>query len=295
MRESLLAYLRCPSCRDGELASVEPFPTTEGELVCQGCSSHYPVRTGIPFLVPTNSPLYASVEGLLREPAPVKQNGSKQTSAERQREYWESDLGHREADHPIVEGFSRQRWNHIRRLLPLDQVAKALDVGAGNGFSTCYAPPGIECVATDGSVHMLRRHPGPDLALADAQALPFRDASFDLAFCWELLHHVDQPWRVLAEMRRVSRRWVLVLEPNPLNLAQFLFALADPEHRWVLRFSRRYLLDQFDRAGLRPVAFQRVGLIFPNKTPRWLYPALRAMPFRVPLVGISQVALAERA
>ena len=172
MRESLIAYLQCPSCRDGELAAVERFPTREGELVCLGCSSRFAVRDGIPLLVPKSSPLHASVEALLREqPFSVKMNGSGRTGAERQRDYWESDLGHREADHPIVEGFSRQRWEHIGRLLPLDQVKSALDVGAGNGFSTCYAPRGIECVATDGSVHMLRRHPDQDLALADAQSL----------------------------------------------------------------------------------------------------------------------------
>jgi ubiquinone/menaquinone biosynthesis C-methylase UbiE len=243
-------------------------------------------------LVPESSPLRASIEAEYAAARPGPPSGGA-TSAERQRDYWESDLGHREADHPIVAGFSRQRWDHIGRLLPLDKVTTALDVGAGNGFSTSHAPSHISCVATDGSMRMLERHQGEDLVLADAQALPFRDDTFDLAFCWELLHHVDEPWRVLAEMRRVTRRWVLVMDPNPLNLAQFLFALADPEHRWVLRFSRGYLDDQLARAGLRKVAFQRVGLIFPNKTPEWLYPVLRAMPFRVPLIGISQLVLAE--
>ncbi len=32
------------------------------------------------------------------------------TDAARQRDYWESDDVHRAVDHPIVEGFSRQRW-----------------------------------------------------------------------------------------------------------------------------------------------------------------------------------------
>lgn len=84
-------------------------------------------------------------------------------------------------------------------------MGSALDVGAGNGFSTIYAPAHIDVVATEGSWRILSRHPGLARVIADAAALPFADGSFDLAFCWELLHHVDEPWRALREMGRVSR------------------------------------------------------------------------------------------
>jgi SAM-dependent methyltransferase len=213
---------------------------------------------------------------------------------ERQRDYWESDLGHREVDHPVVATFSRQRWAHLAGHLPMGEIKLALDVGAGNGFSTAHAPRGMDVVATDGSWRMLRRHPGPHRAMADAQQLPFADAAFDLAYCWELLHHVPEPWRVLKEMARVSRRWVLLFEPNPLNPAQAAFAVADPEHRWVLRYSRSYLLDQVRLAGLRAVSHETCGLIFPNKTPSALAALLSNLPFRMPF-GISHLVVAERA
>ncbi|MCK5795983.1 MAG: class I SAM-dependent methyltransferase [Deltaproteobacteria bacterium] len=213
---------------------------------------------------------------------------------ERQRDYWETDPGIRNVHHPIVEGFSRQRWDHVGELLPLDEIHTAIDVGAGNGFSTAYAPPHLDTVACDGSTRYLGEHPGKKRVLSNALELPFEANSFDLAYCWELLHHVESPHEALREMARVSRRWVLLFEPNPLNPAQAVFSVVDREHHWVLRYSERYVREQLSRAGLRPYLIQRVGLIFPNRTPEWLYPLLRALPFRWPMIGISLLVIAEK-
>jgi SAM-dependent methyltransferase len=50
----------------------------------------------------------------------------------------------------------------------------------------------------------LHGHP-PRLAVADAQALPFPDGSFDLVYSWGVLHHVPSPRAAVAEVRRVLR------------------------------------------------------------------------------------------
>lgn len=259
-------------------------------LACTGCNARYPVRNGVPALVTPHSVLYKS----LVDEDPKKPKAALGTDADRQRDYWETDTAHRPVDHPIVEGFARQRWRHLQRALPLHEVTTALDVGAGSGFSSVYAPPHLDVTATDGSWRMLFRHPGKQRVLADAMKLPFDDASFDLVFCWELLHHVNEPWQVIAEMARVSRRFVFFFEPNPWNLAQAGFAVADPEHRWVLRFTKGYTLKQVKRAGLRLRTYERCGLIFPNKTPAPLYQVLKHAPFRVPFIGISQLVVAEK-
>lgn len=263
-------------------------------LACSGCSARYPVRRGVPALVTPQSVLAKSLaEPLLAEEAhkPGKALG---TDADRQRDYWETDTAHRPVEHPIVEGFARQRWRHLEGALPLREVHTALDVGAGSGFSSAYAPEHLDLTATDGSWRMLFRNPVKHRLLADAMQLPFEDNSFDLVFCWELLHHVDEPWRVIAEMARVSRRFVFFFEPNPWNLAQAGFAVADPEHRWVLRFTKGYTVAQVKRAGLKLLRYQRCGLIFPNKTPPLLYDVLKHAPFRVPFIGISQLVVAEK-
>lgn len=53
----------------------------------------------------------------------------------------------------------------------------------------------------------------------DAAALPFPDASFDMATCQTLLIHVPDPAGVLREMMRVTRPGGLVLAVEPSNMA----------------------------------------------------------------------------
>lgn len=290
MNADLLARLRCPRCASALTPSAPP-PLVDGELSC-ACGARFAVRAGIPVVVLESSPLFASATGDRPDPRGQIAMG---TSAERQADYWETDSVHRDVRHPIVAGFARQRWDHVARVMSLADCKDALDVGAGSGFSSWYAPPALDVTATDGSLLMLSRHPGEKRVLADAMALPFADKSFDLVFCWELLHHVPEPWRALKEMARVAKKRVLFFEPNPLNPAQAGFAAVDPEHRWVFRFSRKYTTAQVERAGMRVLHYERCGLIFPNKTPGPLYPVLRALPFSVPVIGISQLVVAEPA
>jgi SAM-dependent methyltransferase len=278
----LESSVRCPVCHAGSIQ------LSSSSAQCRGCKQQYPFRGGIPALIAPTSPLFVDVRDKATRPSMALS-----TDAMRQRDYWESDNVHRPVTHPIVAGFSRQRWQHLAGLLPLSTIRSALDVGAGSGFSTAYAPQHIDVTATDGSWGMIEKNPCPRRVLADAYALPFPDRSFDLVYCWELLHHVPEPWQVLREMARVSRRFVYFFEPNPLNAAQAAFALADPEHRWVLRFRRRYTLDQARRAGISVTHYERCGLIFPNRTPHSIYPLLRSLPFSVPKVGISQLVIGD--
>jgi ubiquinone/menaquinone biosynthesis C-methylase UbiE len=44
-----------------------------------------------------------------------------------------------------------------------------------------------------------------DLEIADAEALPFRDGSFDLVYSWGVLHHSPDTARAVAEVHRVLR------------------------------------------------------------------------------------------
>jgi len=43
--EDLLAIMACPECRS-------PLEDRETALVCRGCGLHYPVRDGIPVMLP---------------------------------------------------------------------------------------------------------------------------------------------------------------------------------------------------------------------------------------------------
>jgi SAM-dependent methyltransferase len=55
---------------------------------------------------------------------------------------------------------------------------------------------------------------GKSFSRIDAEQMELPDESFDVVFAHEVLHHCRSPHRALCEMLRVSRRYVLFLEPN---------------------------------------------------------------------------------
>lgn len=209
--------------------------------------------------------------------------------------FWRERTNPRPHDHPIVRAFARQRVAAIGDMLD-GRVRNVLDVGCGDGFGTFYVRERFGDVhGCDRSLAMLRQNPVGTgrLCQADAYALPYRDRSFDLVSCWELLHHIHRPAAVLREMARVSRRYVLVFEPNSLNPLQAAFALLAPGERGALRFTPWFVRGLLVHSGLRPLRTLTVGCYTANRTPRALFPLLGRLPYRWPLVGVSNLALAE--
>lgn len=64
---------------------------------------------------------------------------------------------------------------------------------------------------------------------ADGEALPFRDKEFDYVICCQVLEHVDNPVKFLAEQFRVAKRGFI---ETPSLLGEYLYAR--DSHRWVL-------------------------------------------------------------
>ncbi|MDH7488957.1 MAG: methyltransferase domain-containing protein [Anaerolineae bacterium] len=87
----------------------------------------------------------------------------------------------------------------------------ALDVGTGTGhFALFLAGHGARVVGVDISRAMLRvaaaKPDMPPLVQADAAALPFADAAFDLVLSVTALEFVPDAARAAAEMARVCRK-----------------------------------------------------------------------------------------
>jgi ubiquinone/menaquinone biosynthesis C-methylase UbiE len=88
---------------------------------------------------------------------------------------------------------------------------RALDVGTGAGaLAFALAPLVREVVGLDPVPELLelaraRALPNTEFVRGDGAALPFADASFDLAGTHRTLHHVAEPGRVVAELARVTR------------------------------------------------------------------------------------------
>ena len=122
-------------------------------------------------------------------------------------------------------GWSAAVWREVRSLLPAGaSSATLLDVATGSAdvprtLTRRAAARGVElrAVGSDMSAAVLaeaRRARGAAVALVrhDATAIPFADASVDIATLCLAAHHLDPPQlrAALAELWRVARRGVVV-------------------------------------------------------------------------------------
>lgn len=212
-----------------------------------------------------------------------------------QKDYWERKAleERRPPDHPVVRQYAASKIEQIRRYVPLEKAAKLLDVGCGNGFFSRPFSEIFDTVGVDFSEKMLGQNPIPQKLLMDASHLCFQDFAFDVVFCHALLHHVENMDGVLGEMRRVSRKWVVVMEPNRNNPLMFLFSALVPEERKALGFSMGYLKKKMEENGLKVAAAFSHGTTVPNKTPSFLLPLAKLLDFNYPL-GMTNILIAER-
>jgi SAM-dependent methyltransferase len=110
-------------------------------------------------------------------------------------------------------------------LLP-EPGKRTLDLGCGEGrVSRFLRSLGHRVAGADASPTMVRLaagHPDAEPAVvADAAALPFRDAAFDLVVAYMCLHDIDPMPQALAEGARVLERGgrLCASIPHPVNSA----------------------------------------------------------------------------
>ncbi len=144
-----------------------------------------------------------------------------------------------------------------------------LDVACGPGaFVLAAAPRVAYATGIDLTPEMLRQArqfqaekqiANAVFACADADRIPFPDASFDLVTCQHAFHHITKPEAVLAEMIRVTKPEGRLLILDPLapesdakyELYNHIEKLRDPSHTSTLRLTT--FLSMFEAHGLEVV------------------------------------------
>jgi len=212
-----------------------------------------------------------------------------------QKEYWEhSRLNKRRSvTHPVIEAYVLSKIHILRDCITLDPSMSLLDVGCGNGFFTYYFNSFCHTTGVDYSFKMLELNPVKQKCMMDANILGFKDNTFDIVFCHAMLHHVLNISSVLDEMARVSKKYVIILEPNRNNPLMFLFSLIVKEERKALKFSLDYLKKEVEHAGLRVMDAFSLGMIVPNKTPAFLLPVVNRLNFKQPF-GMTNFIVAGK-
>jgi len=130
----------------------------------------------------------------------------------------ETHARYSENPQPLVE------W--VLMLLDARPGDRVLDVGSGPGqYHDRLRSQRV--VAIDSSAGMLAKVAVPAVR-ADAQQLPFRDASFDRVMANHVLYHVRDMTQALHEIRRVAQAGArVVIATNSRSTMQPLFALTD--------------------------------------------------------------------
>lgn len=212
-------------------------------------------------------------------------------------------------------------WYRERReilsaeLLRFSVPGTAVDIGAASGGSCrVLAEHGWRATGIDLSPDAvaLARAQGVEAYEGDARYLPLAPCAYDLALALNVLEHIEDDARAVAEIARVLRPGGIALVSVPCDMA--LWSAQDVALGRVRRYTRRALTELVEGAGLVLEAVWSRGVLvrpllrrFRHRTARRedlapLHPlaneALRlsaALERRLPLAGCPGVWLWARA
>jgi ubiquinone/menaquinone biosynthesis C-methylase UbiE len=294
------SILRCPSCHAGE-----PLSLANDELRCPACNANFPAD-------PTHG-FYALL-------APTSESSEKANI-----QAWWGDLYkqlYEEHEHSLTRDSLPENLKDLEEMfrlrehlavveMPLDEIEgrHVLEIGpGGGGHSALFQSKGARVTAADltpervvgTAIKLGLSDRGDGRAYqADAENLPFHDATFDIVYSNGVLHHSQNTDRCIAEVMRVLKpggRAILMLYSRHssaywLNIVpRGLFSgemFRWPEAEWIGRvtegtpkfgatknpFTRVYsanqirnLLSEFTIKHLRKSSFQFDNFAVPRLT-----------------------------
>jgi SAM-dependent methyltransferase len=158
---------------------------------------------------------------------------------------------------PSVNPYRLRTWELLRQqLLPLGPQPRVLDFGCGDAWFAAQMLRercAIDLVPLD---VRRRQHVYVEPQLYDGTRLPFAALSFDLSYSVDVIHHCSEPFAILDELLRVTRRYLLLKDhtaDGPLDHATLAildelgnrrFGVPSPHH-----YQRQRSWDEHIRAG----------------------------------------------
>lgn len=259
MLSSLIPRLLCPVCRDrstvlqaNAASETSDGHIAEGELTCPACRASYPIR----------GELLELVVPALRDDAPTDQPQRHAFDAQlKQREHFDWFAEEAPADYdayqqtPFWRAADRAAFARWRpRVSPNDWM---LDVGSANGRSAWpLAGTGATIIGCDISRKLIAQaiahsrrngtHARTTFLVADADTLPFRDATFDIVLTYGALHHLPDPARACRDIQRIVRPGGVHLgsENNKTALRPLFDLLMKVKQLWVEEAGEQPLISE---------------------------------------------------
>jgi SAM-dependent methyltransferase len=151
--------------------------------------------------------------------------------------------------------FGKKKYNEIARLKNngspycLDIACGANPFPGANVLCDLHAEP-----VPDRSMKMLVTEGKPFIECS-CYSLPFKDKVFDFATSYYLIEHVDDPWTLFRELKRISKHGYIQC-PSWFN--EFLYG--EDVHKWIV-FKRKDTL-YIKPINRRATTHLRFGFIF---------------------------------
>ena len=153
-----------------------------------------------------------------------------------------------------------------------EKIQSVLDLGGGTGNLINYflsKDNSVRSTIVDTNKDLLQgvlsRHKNSEALHHDInKPLPFGDDSFDFVSCTGTLHYyyIEDPRKVLEEMKRVSRKYIFVdffLKNSPYS---FLQSIRYP-HFNARKYTRAQIKEIIENLGLNIVAYRGARTVIP--------------------------------
>lgn len=144
-------------------------------------------------------------------------------AAQAQKEYYERTAHRYDEMHVAAGDEHHVALKYVSGLIQQQGIKSILDVGCGTGRALKYllqANPDVWSQGIEPVEALARRAvednciPRERICLANGQAIPFADHSFDAVCEFGVLHHVPEPGAVVREMIRVARKAIFLSDEN---------------------------------------------------------------------------------
>lgn len=210
MKNELLKKLICPLCKQKIII--------DDSLKCPSCKQEYLYFNNILNMLPKD--ILLKYNPMLRD-----------QNIFEEKEFYENmykDLKGEDDGHCVVYGYD-DLYNFCSTL----PKGELLDLGCGAGQHTKdlammgYSVTGID-ISLNGLIYADRlcklSQLDTNLILGDIENMPFEDNSFDVVFCSLILHHFPKRTKLLSEIARVCKKYLIAFEVNahePITFIRF--------------------------------------------------------------------------